>query len=345
MKSRRGALMQGMGRNLAAAVLAAALIGAAVPLAADDGEIVWGGSVPLTGIYAQAGKLGIVGVEAYVAYLNASGGINGRPVRLVTYDSGSQPEQALAIFKRIMAEEENVVAFYGDSTAFSILSAPEVNERYKVLMGGSSLATVLADPQAYPYQVLTGPTYAQMVGILLEYIAEQGDEKGIIPRVALFHSNLEFGRDPIPAAKERAAQLGIEIVAEIETEPAGIDVAPEVLKLRRARPRLRHLPRLRDHHLAGSDGAGGAVRRGRHLHGHVLGDGAADHQATRAARRSLHGSVPLPLLLGAGGVRDPAVDGAGDRGRVPAHVCAAGMVFRDDPHRGDQAHAGAPARS
>ena len=236
MKSRRGALMQGMGRNLAAAVLAAALIGAAVPLVADDGEIVWGGSVPLTGIYAQAGKLGIVGVEAYVAYLNASGGINGRPVRLVTYDSGSQPEQALAIFKRIMAEEENVVAFYGDSTAFSILSAPEVNERYKVLMGGSSLATVLADPQAYPYQVLTGPTYAQMVGILLEYIAGQGDEKGIIPRVALFHSNLEFGRDPIPAAKERAAQLGIEIVAEIETEPAGIDVAPEVLKLRRARP-------------------------------------------------------------------------------------------------------------
>ena len=32
------------------------------PLAAGDGEIVWGGSVPLTGIYAQAGKLGSMGV-------------------------------------------------------------------------------------------------------------------------------------------------------------------------------------------------------------------------------------------------------------------------------------------
>ena len=31
-------------------------------------------------------------------------------------------------------------------------------------------------------------------------------------------------------------QLGIEIVVEIETEPAGINVAPEVLKLRRAQP-------------------------------------------------------------------------------------------------------------
>ena len=208
----------------------------AAPIAADEGEIVWGGSVPLTGIYAQAGELGMIGFEAYVGYLNATGGINGRPVRLVTHDSGSQPERALAIFKQVMAEEEDVVAFYGDSTAFSILSAPEVNERYKVLMGGSSLATVLADPEAYPYQFLTGPTYADMVGILLEYIAAQGAENGTVPRVALFHSNLEFGRDPIPAAKQRAEQLGIEIVAEIETEPAGIDVAPEVLKLRRAQP-------------------------------------------------------------------------------------------------------------
>ncbi len=129
-----------------------------------------------------------------------------------------------------------MVAFYGDSTGFALLSASEVNERYRILMGGSSMATALADPVEYPYQFLTGPTYAEMMVLLLEYIAEQGGEDGAAPRVALFYSNLEAGRDPIPAAKERAAELGIEIVAEIETPPAGIDVAPDVLKLRRARP-------------------------------------------------------------------------------------------------------------
>ena len=236
MKSRCGGLVWGMGRSMGAVVLAAALIGAALPLAADEGEIVWGASIPLTGIYAQAGELGSLGMGAYLGYLNATGGINGRPVRLASHDSGSQPEQSLAVFKQVMAEEEDVVAFYGDSTGFALLSAPEVNERYKVLMGGSSLATVLADPEKFPYQFLTGPTYAEMVGMLLEYIAEQGGTDGAAPRVALFYSNLEFGRDPIPYAKERAAGLGIEIVAEIETRPAGIDVAPEVLKLRRAQP-------------------------------------------------------------------------------------------------------------
>ncbi|MCY4485260.1 MAG: ABC transporter substrate-binding protein [Spirochaetaceae bacterium] len=236
MKSRRRGLVRGMGRNLAAAMLAAALIGAALPLAADEGEIVWGASIPLTGIYAQAGELASLGMDAYLGYLNAGGGINGRPVRLASHDSGSQPDRSLAIFKRIMAEEEDVVVYYGDSTDFSLLSAPEVNERYKVLMGGASLATALADPEKFPYQFLAGPTYAEMVGILLEYIAEQGGSDGAAPRVALFYSNLEAGHDPIPYARKRAAELGIEIVAEIETEPAGIDVAPEVLKLRRAQP-------------------------------------------------------------------------------------------------------------
>ena len=135
-----------------------------------------------------------------------------------------------------MAEEEEVVALYGDSTDFAILSAPEVNERYRLLLIGASLATVLAVPVQYPYQVLTGPTYAEMVGMLLEYIAEQEGNEGAAPRVVLFHATLDFGRDSTPAARERAAGLGVEIVAEIETKPAGIDVAPEVLKLRRAEP-------------------------------------------------------------------------------------------------------------
>ena len=229
--------VRGTVRGIAAAMVAVGL-GAALstPVVADEAEIVWGGAIPLTGIYAQAGELGRKGIDAYIAYLNATGGINGRQVRLVTHDSGSLPEQSLAVFKQIMAEEPDVVAFYGDSTGFALLSAPEVNERYQVLMGGSSLATALADPVKFPYQFLTGPTYAEMVGMLLEYIAEQGGNDGAAPRVALFYSNLEFGRDPIPAAKARAKELGIDIVAEIETKPAGIDVAPEVLKLRRARP-------------------------------------------------------------------------------------------------------------
>jgi branched-chain amino acid transport system substrate-binding protein len=229
---------RGRWRRHAAAMLAVALGVACAPpaLLADESELVVGAVAPLTGIYAQAGALGRIGMDAYVGYVNATGGIDGRQLRVVLHDSGSVPEQAVAVFKQIMAEEENVVAFYGDSTTFMKLSAPEVNERYQILMGGSSMATELADPDKYRYHFMTGPTYADMIGMLLEHIAAEREAGAAAPRVVLFYSNIDFGLDPIPASRERAERLGIDIVEEIETAPMGVDVAPAVLKLRRANP-------------------------------------------------------------------------------------------------------------
>jgi branched-chain amino acid transport system substrate-binding protein len=74
-----------------------------------------------------------------------------------------------------------------------------------------------------------------MFGIILEYIASQG-EGGDMPTVAFVYSDTEFGKDPIENGKARAAELGIEVVEEIVTKPGSVDVSAEVLKMRRARP-------------------------------------------------------------------------------------------------------------
>lgn len=217
-----------------AAALAAAAGINVKSVRAEGDEIVWGGAMPLTGPFAKAGALGEKGLRAYVGFLNATGGINGTKVRLALDDSGYVPDKALAIFKQVMASERNAVLFYGDSTGFAKLVAPELNDRYKVLVGGTSFSTDLADTAKHPYQIMPGPTYADMIGILLQHIKNENSTG--TPKVALFYSSTEFGRDPIPAARERAAKLGIEIVTEIETKPAGVDVGPEVLKLRSAKP-------------------------------------------------------------------------------------------------------------
>jgi branched-chain amino acid transport system substrate-binding protein len=54
--------------------------------------------------------------------------------------------------------------------------------------------------------------------------------------VVLVNSDSEFGRDPIESSRKKAADLGLEIAAEIITPPTAVDVSTEVLKLRRARP-------------------------------------------------------------------------------------------------------------
>ena len=73
----RGAMMLGSTWRIRVSVL-----GVPTTLAADEHAIVWGASIPPTSIYAQAGALASPGMEAYIGYLNATGEINGRPVRL-----------------------------------------------------------------------------------------------------------------------------------------------------------------------------------------------------------------------------------------------------------------------
>ena len=68
--------------------------------------------------------------------------------------------------------------------------------------------------------------------MLLQYIAAK--KKGA--RIALVHSDTEFGRDPIAKSEALAKKLGLEVVEKIVTPPGSFDVSAEVLKLRRARP-------------------------------------------------------------------------------------------------------------
>jgi branched-chain amino acid transport system substrate-binding protein len=138
------------------------------------------------------------------------------------------------VFKKIMGAHKPPV-FYGDSTAWAKAAAKEVSQLGTTLTSSPSFSSDLADPKNAPYYFMPGPTYTAMGEILLEYInrTSRGATK---PAVAIVYSDTEFGRDPIPGIKAKAAALQIPIVQEIVTKPGAVDVSAEVAKLRRAKP-------------------------------------------------------------------------------------------------------------
>jgi branched-chain amino acid transport system substrate-binding protein len=218
----------------AAAVLAVAAAVAApgAALAADD-VVTIGACQPITGRFAFAGVAINAGLQDYIAYANEKGLVKGKKLVYVYEDSGYETDKAVACFKKMMAQHQPV-AMYGESTGLGKAIAPELNSRYKVLYGSASFASELADPRNHPYSFLSGPSYSDMFGVLLEYIAKQkGAGK---PRVAFVYSDTEFGKDPIPYARKRAGELGIEVVAEIVTKVGALDVTSEVLNLKKANP-------------------------------------------------------------------------------------------------------------
>ena len=194
-----------------------------------------GAGQPITGRFAFAGKHINAGLMDSLNYANEKGGINGKKIEYIYEDTGYDLQRAIASFKKMMAQHSPVM-MYGESTGVGKAMAPEINDRYKVVYGSTSFSAELAQRDKNPYIFVSGPTYAQQFGLLLKYISTHPKKKGKKPTVAFFYSDTEFGRDPIPFAREMAKKLGVEVVAEEVTPVGAVDVTSQLLDLTRKKP-------------------------------------------------------------------------------------------------------------
>lgn len=211
--------------------LAAAASLFAAPVVQAEEDIVIGGSIPMTGVFAFAG-IGIhAGITDYVKIVNDAGGIKGRKIKYVPEDTAYKVDASVAAFKKITGQNK-VNLYYGDSTAFAKTINPELERMGSIMMAGASFATEINDPKKYPNQFLVGPDYTEMMGILMRHIAKE--KPGA--KVAFVYSDTEFGRDPIDEGEMLAKKLGLNVTGKIMTPPGSVDVSTEIVKLRRAAP-------------------------------------------------------------------------------------------------------------
>jgi branched-chain amino acid transport system substrate-binding protein len=204
---------------------------ALAPAAQAQEEIVVGGSIPMTGVFAFAG-IGInAGMQDYFKIVNDAGGVKGRKIKYVFEDTGYKPDVSVAAFKKLTGANK-VNLYYGDSTAFQRTINPEIERLGTIMMAGASFATEINDPKKFPNQFIAGPDYSEQIGILLRHIAKEAPKA----KVALVYSDSEFGRDPVNEFRDMAKKLGLTVAVEIQTAPGSVDVSTEVIKLRRADP-------------------------------------------------------------------------------------------------------------
>lgn len=97
-------------------LVALLLLAAAFPCYAEDGvtqnEIVIGMSNALSGPAAGLGTQLKAGATAYFDKINAAGGVNGRKIRLISYDDGYEPERTAAMTRKLI-EQDKVFALFG----------------------------------------------------------------------------------------------------------------------------------------------------------------------------------------------------------------------------------------
>src|SRR5262245_6129084 len=126
-----------MNRRAFLAVMATALsIGqAASGLAAEPGisatEVTLGMWTPLTGPTAIMGVSERDAIDIAIDEVNAAGGVNGRKLKLVVYDDGGSPQEALTSVRRLI-DQDRVFALIAGSTSGSTLPVIPLINRSKV---------------------------------------------------------------------------------------------------------------------------------------------------------------------------------------------------------------------
>ena len=206
-------------------IVLAALLGTSVLAQAQPVKIV--GLVELSGTGTTSGTNFDNGIKLAVKEINEAGGILGRKVDYVSWDTQSNPGVAKGLADK--AVDENAYVVMGPVFSGSILVSMASTKRAEIpnFTGGEAAAIT---QQGNPYIFRTSFTQASAMPKMAAYIQEKLKAKV----VDLVYTNNDFGkggRDLIARALEAR---GIKVGADISTEPGQVDFSSAVVKAKQS---------------------------------------------------------------------------------------------------------------
>jgi branched-chain amino acid transport system substrate-binding protein len=187
--------------TLHAGIAAAGLATAAG--AADPVKI--GFFAPLTGNFAALGIDAKKGADLALAEINAAGGINGRPVEMVSYDDRGNRTEAVSVVRKLMEQDKVIAIVNGSLSLTSIAAAPVVNAGKTPMVVAYSNAVGVVKGNEYIYR---WASVADVQGWVIGHDAIKRGHKTF----ALFMQDEEYGRGIINGAEKALEKLGGKVV-------------------------------------------------------------------------------------------------------------------------------------
>lgn len=200
----------------------------AAPAVADTGKPIKIGSfVSLTGPGAFLGEPTKKTLELFVADLNKSGGINGRKVELVLYDSKSNAKDAAALGRRLIDQDEVDIIVGGTSTGETMAIVQTVQDA-RIPFISLAGATVIVDP-VKKYVFKTPHTDRMSVEKVFMQVAVEGGSK-----VALLSGAGGYDQSCRKNAAELAPRMNIKLVADEQHGTGDTDMTAQLTNIRSA---------------------------------------------------------------------------------------------------------------
>lgn len=167
-------------------------------------EIVVGQVAPLTGLLAPTGNHIRAGAQIYFDAVNASGGINGQKIKLVSKDDGYKVPDTIKQAKALIEETQPVAlfGFVGTGNVEAVLKEKILDDNGIPLVMIRTGATSLAK-SGNPWMFITRASYAGEIGKIFQLYSATGYKN-----YGIFYQDDPFGQDGLASAEALAEKHG-----------------------------------------------------------------------------------------------------------------------------------------
>jgi branched-chain amino acid transport system substrate-binding protein len=224
---------------VAGLTLALAAIAAATPARTAE-PIKIGFGMALTGGLSANGKSALVAMKIWEEDINATGGLLGRPVRLVYYDDQSNPVTVPALFTKLL-EVDKVDLVVGDyGTNLLAPAMPVIMSHNMTFIGlfGLAVNSVFNYPKYFStFPTGPDPKTGFSKGFFDVAMAQSPKPKTI----AIAAADAEFAHNAADGARLNAKAAGLQIVYDRTYPPSTVDYTPIVHAIQATNPDLLYV--------------------------------------------------------------------------------------------------------
>ncbi len=161
--------------------------------------------------------------------MNAAGGVNGKPVELISLNSESKPDLAASLALRI-AGRDDVNVMIGGNFGSTMLSIGSIAQRQRI-PHVTSTGLVDDGQRAWKYTFFTLVDFVDAAKAMLAYAKKKGYR-----RIGIMRLEREYGELGSKNIRKYAPEYGLEVVAEERGADGDRDFTAQLTKIREANP-------------------------------------------------------------------------------------------------------------
>lgn len=166
--------------------------------------------------------------QMVVDEINRTGGVKGRKLELITYDTGGDATKAVQLANRLI-KNDRVVAIIGPSTTGDTMAVIPVVERAQIPLISCSAGIKITEPvKRNVFKTAQNDTLA--VARIYQQLKKEKKNK-----VALLSVSDSFGSSGREQLKSQAARYGMQIISDDTYGPKDTDMTAQLTKIRGSR--------------------------------------------------------------------------------------------------------------